>query len=94
MFMPGKQFKRLPVRQMPFIAAYAPFQMNGVATIFQHTLIVIGFQESYMAFAEIADYVAARAANICKYADSYPIVAYQKTMWIYRIMQLWEREYR
>ena len=88
-----EKFKGLPVRQMPHTSTDPVFQVIRIPAVFQHLLIIIRFQESRMALAELIDHVFAGNAEICKYDNGYRISSHDKTMRIAGIMKFRERRY-
>src|SRR5215203_3162169 len=75
---------------MAFVSMNAVFQILWVASFIQHFLIIIGFQKSRVAPAEMADYMLARKAYICKNANIDVLKGYYKAVRICSIMKFWK----
>ena len=72
---------------MSFVAPDTVFQKQRIPAFFQHNFIIICFQKSCVALAEILNHMIAGGTNIGEYADGYSPISYGKTMRLLRIVQ-------
>src|SRR5690348_6516020 len=83
-----KELECLVVGQVTMVAANSFLEHERIATVGQHVLIVVGFQESGMATTKMCRDIAARFAEICKDTDPYISAFYDETLGLLCIMQL------
>ena len=83
-----EEFKRLFVRQVPVRASDAPLQMERVTAGLQHPFVVVRFQKSGVALAEVPDHVFARGADVGEDADAHVATLNHKALRITGIVQL------
>src|SRR5580692_6454701 len=81
----------LTIGKVSFAPTDAVLQMPGVPSLFEHILVVVGFQECGVALPEIADHMRTRQADICKDTNSNIFSRYSKAVGVCCVMQLGER---
>ena len=79
---------------MAVAAPDAPFEVIRVAALVQHFIIIIRFQKSRMAFAEMFGHILAGCADIRKYTHPDIIKRDRKAAWIGGIMIFRESRYQ
>ncbi len=68
--MPFEKLQRFPVGKVALPTANAVLKVVWIAALFQHHFIIICFQDSRIAAAEMAGYLTANAANIGKHTHA------------------------
>ena len=89
--MGEKEVEGLPVGKMAVAAADTPFQMDGIRTVLEHLLIVIGFQKGGVTLLEMKDQLFAGNADVREHADPYLPAGHDKTIRVSRIMKFRKR---
>jgi hypothetical protein len=79
---------------MATVAADALSEVVGVLSVFQHFVVIICFEESGIALAEVPYYMGAWGADIGEYAYPYSIAIDDKAVRVYGIVQFLESRNR
>ncbi len=69
-------------------AADASLQVEGIFAVFQHLLVIIGFQEGGPALLKMTDHFLTGFPDIGEHADLDPFEGYDKTMRLGGVVEL------